>query len=116
MECCIDEIVDFVKPYYKTISEDYLRYIISKHIEYDTIVYPKDKHGEFYGVAVWNIKGLTAFIEQVVINPKYRREKVLKLLISLGWTKWKWVKYIAFERRFKKNDRGLRVYKITQFF
>lgn len=112
----LEKIVEFVKPFYPDTTEDYLREVISKHIEYDTIVYPQDKDGEFYGVAIFNIKEYTAFIEQVVINPKYRREKILKLLISLGWTKWKWVKYIAFERRFKKNDRGLRTYKITQFF
>ena len=111
----IDEIIEFVKPYYPDLTEDYLRYTISRHVQFDTIAYPKDKNGEFYGVAVWDIKGITAFIRQVVVNPKYRRKDILKLLIALGWTKWKTMKYIAFERRLKKNDRGIRFYKITDF-
>ena len=112
----IDEIVEFVKPYYPDLTEDYIRFIISRHIYFNTIVCPKDENGEFYGVAIFNIKGFTAFISQVVVNPKYRREKVLKLLIALGWAKWKTMKYIAFERQLKKNDRGLRIYKLTNLF
>ena len=112
----LNEIVEFVKPHYKDAPDDVLREVISKHMEYGTIAHPKDEVGEFYGVAVWNIKGLTAYIEQVVVNPKYERGKVLKFLISLGWSRFKWVKYIAFERRHKKHDKGMRFYKITRFF
>lgn len=112
----VDKIISFVKPYYPEATVEQLREVISKHIEYGTIVYPKNEQGEFYGVAVWNVKDETAVIESVVVNPKYERGKILKYLVSLGWNKFKWVKYIEFERRFKKNDRGTRRYKITQFF
>ena len=112
----VERIVEFIKPYYPEISAEGLREVIEKHIEYDTIAYPTDKDGEFLGVAVWNIKDDTAYIESVVVNPKYERGRVLKYLVGIGWTKFKWVKYIAFERRFKKNDKGMRKYKISSFF
>ena len=112
----VEKIIDFVKEYYPEATEEQLREVIAKHIEYGTIAAPQDKDGEFYGVAVWHIKGFTAFVEAVVVNPKYQRGKILKLLVAQGWTRFKWLKYIAFERRFKNNDRGLRIYRITQFF
>jgi len=109
-----ERIVDFVKPYYDE-SYKQIRDNIKKHIKLGTILYPKDNNGEFIGVVIWNIRGYTAFVESVVVNPKYQRGKVLKLLIAQGWTRFKWVKFIAFERRLKENDRGMRVYRITQF-
>ena len=111
----LDKLTDFVLEHTDYFDREKIKEVLQKHIEYNTIACPIDKDGEIMGLAIWNIKDETAYITEVIVNPKYRGKNFIKYLIALGWEKWKWVKYICFKRERKYGNR-VRLYKIKDFF
>ena len=103
----MDELIDFilkndkvlVKPDRETLTRSIL-----KHIHYGTIIVLKDEKG-IYAVARWDIEGEVAHVFQVVLRPDRRNQRLIRVLVMMGISKFPSVKYLKYER----------VYKITKF-
>jgi hypothetical protein len=87
---------------------------IAKHRAYKTcnILYDKDK--EITALSRWNVVHETAHILDVIIRKDCRNKGILKQLVKLGHKTFPDVKYIMFERGWRK-DNEMRRYEIKRF-
>jgi len=108
----LEKIVDFVIKYSIYFDREKIKEVIKLHIAYGTILCPLDKDKEIMGLAIWNIRDETAYISEVIVNPKYRGIKFIKFLFARGWNKFPNVKYINFKRR--KYGNKERTYKMEK--
>jgi len=103
----------------KLYKQDQLQLVsdlLEGHERWNTLTVLKDLKG-IYGLARWNVETIElAHVIDVAIRKDKRRTKVLKQLIKLGINKFPAVKYIRFERGFKKKKhfRTLAINKIIK--
>ena len=115
----MDEIIDFIIQYgggvYSNYNRENLREIVGKHLTYNTFTILRNKEDKIIAVARWNIYGTVAHILDVIVKKENRNMGILNVLVSIGWTKFPFVKFISFERETKYPNRKSRIYRIEQF-
>lgn len=108
-----DELTNFIKPFKPGAYRlDILRAVL-KHIEFETIVYVRDKNG-MAGCARFDIIGETACVLDAFVRRDCEHKHILKYLALEGWKRWSMIKFITFERLAKYPHRKQRVYKLAK--
>lgn len=116
-----NSIFDFLKTYapyvFKYVAKtrpssnvnNFIRHMIKKHMEYNTIVVMWDE-GKIIGVTTFNVinNGDTAFISNCVVHPKYRKKHILNNMTLEGHLRYPSVKELHFRRYFKLNNKSIR--------
>lgn len=122
-EFMADRVVDFVKKhapyvidYAKKKSKTpipFIKSIILKHMEYNTIVCMWNK-GEIVGVCTFNIDGTIVKVIECVVNPKYRYTNILRKLTAIGFEHYPYIRTLEFQRT-QKNDGSTHKIDILKF-
>ena len=107
-------LIDFVKKYLPYKDEEMIKEFFEKHLEYNTCDWATDKNGEIIFVVRYNIEGSTVDCLDLIINPLYRRQQIIKWIILRNWDKFPKVKYITYKRGLK--DKRIRQYELKQLF
>lgn len=111
----IDKLVRFTEknfPIYEGKSEE-IRKIILTHIRYGTFDY-LEENGKIIFVLRYNIEGDTAFVLDLAISKKHRRNiRFIKRIIARNWMRFPNVRYIKFER-FKYPDKERKIYDLLK--
>lgn len=105
------KIVDFLIKYSSYTDRKLIKEYIKKHLEYKTCDFAIDKQGEVMFVCRWNIQGITAFVADLIINPKYKGIKTIKWILARNWKRFPYVRFL----RWKRKDNKTRIYNIKQF-
>jgi len=109
----IEKIVDFIINYTTYTDKKLIRLFIKQHLEYNTCDY-EIKDEEVIYVIRWNVKGNTAKILDLIINPKHRSKGLFKYILKKNWIKFPYVKFLVWERDRKYPDRKPRIYNILE--
>jgi hypothetical protein len=109
----VDEIVDFVRPYFSHLPEETLRSVICGHWEFGTVdaVY---KDNEIVACVRWNVSssGLIFDVLDYVVKPGEDGARLARHLIARNWHRFPSVKVIRFRRERKYPGRSARLYSI----
>ncbi len=109
----VDEIFEFVKPYFKEFSDEEIRDVIIKHWMYGTLdaVYKDEK---IIACVRWNVSesGKVLDVLDLFISPLEHGERIMKSLIARNWHRYPEAKFIRFARTRKYPGRRSRIYSI----
>lgn len=111
----IQEIIDFVQKNYKVPYENMedLKKAIEGHIKYGTFVVLRDDKG-IAAVCRWNIKSTVAHVIDLVIRKDLRGKGLIKYVVTLGWKKFPFLKWVIFEREQKRDNTESKYYPMSR--
>lgn len=111
----IKEILAFVKANYRSFyKEADLKKAIIGHLKFGTYIVLKDSSG-IAAVCRWNVRGPVAEVLDLIIRKDASRKGLIKYVTAMGWKKFPYLKWIAFEREMKYPGRPLKYYPIKRF-
>lgn len=109
-----ERVVEFVAEH-SGFDRETLKKTIPTYAERNTYVVLADNKREIAAVCVWDNCGTTAKVGELVIRPDMRNPKVVKLVASLAWKKFPFLKDLEFDRERKYPDRKPRAYSFSRF-
>ena len=110
----LNEITEFILKYGKFAEEERTRFVVSKHLEYDTYVLLRDNENKIVAFAGFDIKNRTAKVLRTVVRPDFRGKRILKLLVYMSKIKFPFLEFLYFERD-KYPGKKQRLYNIDKF-
>lgn len=110
----IEKIVDFVLKYSIYKSREVIKKIIQQHLEYKTCDWAFDKDGEIIFVCRWNVNGVTAYVLDFILNPKYRNRgtRIFKWVLVRNLPRFPYIRFLKWDRELK--DKRQRFYSIKE--
>jgi hypothetical protein len=104
-----------IEKYRSTVKLELLEEV-EKHYAANTLdwMYDRDR---LIAVVRYNIlnDGRVADILDLIIDDPTRGRKIIKYFVARGWMRFPSLRFIRFERDYKEQDRGTRMYRIERF-
>jgi len=116
----VKEILEFIRKHdnghFKPHTDELLKLVIKKHLEYGTFMVIRNKKEEIVAVARWNFPtDYVVHILDVVVKKDYRKPLILRQMLAVGINKHPQVRTMIYERLGKYPKRKRIVISVDKF-